>query len=322
MTLYNKYWNPITENMMLSLSIKPQSKTSISGIDNLNNHSGWVQYYAVKQIERNQKSILVDDYKITNFNGDTIHIDNKPAKSNRTTNIMITNSDVVNDSYNQTDSFTKEFNQKKLHNQMQKINSDLVRDLYDIIHENLNSYQAQLCEITGFSKDKLNDNNRVLVTYLDMMVDQGIVESYKEDSHRYYKCIENKKYERVPYIKNLGKSASKLEAKFANFLMENHFEFEQQAIIYNCRYKRPLPFDFCVHNPYDSGCDVYVEINGRQHYEYIPYMHKNWKNFELQMKRDQIKHDYCHNNEIPLIVIDYYQDIETTFKRELKKQLE
>jgi len=67
MTLYDEYWGNMTDVMIESLSMRPQSKSSVSRIDDLNCQSGWVQHYAVKQIERERKSILVDDYKITNF---------------------------------------------------------------------------------------------------------------------------------------------------------------------------------------------------------------------------------------------------------------
>lgn len=52
-----------------------------------------------------------------------------------------------------------------------------------------------------------------------------------------------------------------------------------------------------------------VEYNGKQHYEYIPYMHKTKDAYYNQKYRDQMKRDLCSKNGIVLIEVPYTVDI-------------
>jgi len=48
-----------------------------------------------------------------------------------------------------------------------------------------------------------------------------------------------------------------------------------------------------------------VEINGAQHYKYIPYFHKNHEAFLNQKYRDELKKHMCKDNGINLIEVPY-----------------
>ena len=48
-----------------------------------------------------------------------------------------------------------------------------------------------------------------------------------------------------------------------------------------------------------------VEYNGRQHYEFIPFFHKNRESFLNQKYRDELKRRMCKDNGIRLIEIPY-----------------
>lgn len=52
-----------------------------------------------------------------------------------------------------------------------------------------------------------------------------------------------------------------------------------------------------------------IEYNGIQHYKYTKIWHINEKGFEESKLRDKLKIDYCTNNNIPLLVIKYGEDI-------------
>ena len=74
----------------------------------------------------------------------------------------------------------------------------------------------------------------------------------------------------------------------------------------------------------DCWCDelkLAVEYNGKQHYEYIPYMHKNNKaEFRNQQYRDYMKIQQCKDNGITLITVPYtipVCDIESFLKSNL-----
>ena len=48
-----------------------------------------------------------------------------------------------------------------------------------------------------------------------------------------------------------------------------------------------------------------VEYNGRQHYDFIPYFHKNKEAFMNQKYRDELKRRMCRDNGVTLIEIPY-----------------
>lgn len=52
--------------------------------------------------------------------------------------------------------------------------------------------------------------------------------------------------------------------------------------------------------------EIWIEYNGRQHYEYVDYFHgKDKKGFQRQLNRDKFEIDYCIKNNIVLINIPY-----------------
>lgn len=97
---------------------------------------------------------------------------------------------------------------------------------------------------------------------------------------------------------------SKGENKIKNILTELKISFEQQKRFTNCRDKNPLPFDFYLP---DYNCCI--EYDGEQHFN-ISRNNKSTffteeKILDIQRK-DNIKTQYCQNNNIKLIRIPYY----------------
>lgn len=62
-----------------------------------------------------------------------------------------------------------------------------------------------------------------------------------------------------------------------------------------------------------------LEYNGRQHYEFIPYFHKNKETFYNQQYRDYMKRNMCSQNGINLIEVPYNIKIEYIENFILKK---
>ena len=52
--------------------------------------------------------------------------------------------------------------------------------------------------------------------------------------------------------------------------------------------------------------NIFIEYNGKQHYEYVPYFHKSKEDFERQHSRDRIVRSYCEERGIKLIEIPYW----------------
>ena len=93
------------------------------------------------------------------------------------------------------------------------------------------------------------------------------------------------------------------EKMIAVWLDNNGIQYERQKVFDDCRYKKPLPFDFYLPNS-----NILIEYNGIQHYKPIEYFGGKNK-FESQIKRDNIKREYCQQNDILLFEIPYYSDL-------------
>lgn len=85
--------------------------------------------------------------------------------------------------------------------------------------------------------------------------------------------------------------------------------FTPQYRFEDCRYIKPLPFDFIILN---KGEVVgLIEFDGEQHFKPVKFNSEKdetaEKAFELQKIKDQIKNNYCLNNNIPLLRIPYWE---------------
>lgn len=94
------------------------------------------------------------------------------------------------------------------------------------------------------------------------------------------------------------------ERDIRKLLEHNNIKYEPQKVFEGCKFKRNLKFDF-----YLPQYRICIEYNGRQHYESVD-LFGGKLGFESTKKRDNIKKEYCLNNNIPLIEIKYDEDIE------------
>lgn len=86
-------------------------------------------------------------------------------------------------------------------------------------------------------------------------------------------------------------------------LEDSNIKYDRQKIFDKCRYKRPLPFDF-----YLSEYNICIEFDGEQHSNKNHYFNER-NDFKTQQIKDNIKTEYCKNNNIELIRIKYNDDI-------------
>lgn len=61
---------------------------------------------------------------------------------------------------------------------------------------------------------------------------------------------------------------------------------------------------------YNNDLRLGIEYSGRQHYEYIPFFHKNKEAFYNQKYRDELKRRICKDNNINLIEVPYTVKVE------------
>ncbi len=73
---------------------------------------------------------------------------------------------------------------------------------------------------------------------------------------------------------------------------------------------------------YNEELKIGVEAQGRQHYEYVPYFHRNYDTFMNQKYRDEIKRMKCKENGVTLIEVPYTvkeKDVENYLRKEFVK---
>jgi len=73
---------------------------------------------------------------------------------------------------------------------------------------------------------------------------------------------------------------------------------------------------------YDHDLRLGIEYHGKQHYEYVPYFHKNKEAFYNQKYRDELKKRMCKDNGIVLIEVPYTvkeYEIEDFLIKQLRK---
>lgn len=93
-----------------------------------------------------------------------------------------------------------------------------------------------------------------------------------------------------------AKSESLGENKIRTYLENNCINFIQQHKFQDCKDILPLPFDF-----YLSDYNICIEFDGEQHFR--PAFGE--ESFQKTVLHDNIKNNYCKENDIPLIRISY-----------------
>ena len=149
---------------------------------------------------------------------------------------------------------------------------------------------------------------------------------YDSDQHK-YKClclcecggevIVSADKLKSGHTTSCGCLSSKGESIINTYLKQHNYIFKTQVTfedLKNPKTNRKLRFDFGVYDK-DNILKLLIEFNGKQHYlEDVPYYSKEG------IERDNLKIEYCKNNNIPLLIIKCDNlDILQTLKEELDK---
>ncbi len=116
----------------------------------------------------------------------------------------------------------------------------------------------------------------------------------------------------------LCKIISKGEKKIKELLNDRNVDFVYQKKFNNCKNINLLPFDFYLLN-----YNLCIEYDGKQHFEPVCFNGCSVEDSVLIYKKikhnDQIKNEYCKNNNIQLIRIPYWEfkNIEKILSKEL-----
>lgn len=102
---------------------------------------------------------------------------------------------------------------------------------------------------------------------------------------------------------------SKGERQVRQWLEKYNITYIYQKSFMNCKDKNPLPFDF-----YIDKYNLCIEFDGIQHFEPIDFAGKGneWaqKQFQTTQKHDALKTQYCKDNNMHLLRIPYFKNVE------------
>lgn len=106
------------------------------------------------------------------------------------------------------------------------------------------------------------------------------------------------------------KEPSQHEIYIAELLKELKLEFTPQFEILHPKLNKKFIVDFYIQY---KDTKYFIEYNGKQHYEFIPFFHRNGiEDFKKQQKRDELLREICSICDIKLLEIPY-----TTPKKEI-----
>lgn len=104
------------------------------------------------------------------------------------------------------------------------------------------------------------------------------------------------------------------EQQISKWLFEHNIIYSPQYTFSDCVYKKMLPFDF-----YLPDYNMCIEYDGEQHYKPIDFSGNGYEYAVEQLQiiklRDSIKTEYCMSNNIVLLRIPYWEDIEDVLSK-------
>lgn len=107
---------------------------------------------------------------------------------------------------------------------------------------------------------------------------------------------------------------SKGEECVARWLTKGGFNYTYQKKFVDCRDKIQLPFDF-----YLPEHNILIEYDGIQHFQPVDFAGKGeeWAmmQFQITQSHDTIKTQYCKNNNIRLLRIPYFKNVEEELEK-------
>lgn len=122
-----------------------------------------------------------------------------------------------------------------------------------------------------------------------------------------------------------SRTQSKYEYLIEEYLKENKINYRTEYKFEDCKNVRSLPFDFAIFD--ENGNIMFlIEADGEQHYtsEYYTTFNNKEERLEKLKKRqrlDNIKTQYCNDNNIKLIRIPYWEFKNGNYLNILKEYL-
>lgn len=119
------------------------------------------------------------------------------------------------------------------------------------------------------------------------------------------------------------KTTSSGEIIVRQYLEQQGIDFVVQRDTLNCRNPitgYQLPYDFEI-----TKYKILIEVQGKQHYEFIPYLQQTEENFEYQVWKDSVKKEFAEEKGYIMLVISYRQldsrEYKSIIQRAIKKRV-
>lgn len=168
----------------------------------------------------------------------------------------------------------------------------------------------------------LNRQNETYFQYVNKKINKLTIQKcYYKNNSFWFDCLcdcgKQVTYQaskvKSEYVQSCGCLKSKAEEKMEEILIKENINYKREYKFDDCRDKRPLPFDFAIFNKENELIGL-IELNGQQH-----YIEGGWNTKEHLLyvtKHDKIKHIFCEQNTIPLMIIpyQYFDEIEKFLK--------
>ena len=180
---------------------------------------------------------------------------------------------------------------------------------YQLAYVHLQGHGCKKC-LSEENSNRFKNKNFITISEKihDNKYDYSLVKYINNKTKIKIICPKHGVFEQIPssHLKGHGCPIcrnSKGEKIIRKYLNENKIDFISQKRFTECRYKLPLPFDFYL--PKYNCC---IEYDGEMHYGIK--MHFDYDK-DIIKKRDEIKTQYCKNNNIELFRISYKDDIKS-----------
>jgi len=102
------------------------------------------------------------------------------------------------------------------------------------------------------------------------------------------------------------KQESSIATNLKQYYSENFGAFTEYEECINPKTGKYLPYDIFIPKYNDQGYDIFIEVQGHQHYRFNYFWHKTLEDFKYQQYKDRIKRKYAEQNGI-YIEIDLRQ---------------
>lgn len=305
----------IIDCMRRMASCRPHNKSNLFKVIVPAANKGWPEWSIIQHFAREDNNIY-DEILTTNDNG--IYNVTRHGKSQKS--CVNLDEDIIDRSY--TSFSLDKTAHKKIHDEGQEWWLSLMSEAYQIIHQNPGLIQARYSDLFGLAP--LYDyHNRTTEAIISKFKELGLL---TRDANKKYRVVAPFKYEPLSF--EIAQYSHSYKYSLGEALImewcdncEDLESYQQQVTFPGLKDKKNLYFDAQIE--LNDGTEFLVEYDGKQHTEFTPYFHKTIERFQESQNRDRVKDTWARDHEIPLLRIQWNENVAQCLDRfvcELREQ--